>query len=294
MDASATHAPAPAVDARRLLPAMRVLLGAFALLTAIAVVTLFVLAGQTDRSFAWTIAPPLTAAFMGAGYAAGFVLVVLSLRDGVWARTRVPLLTILVFVVITLAATLLHLDRFHFAAEFADRPALARAAAWFWFAVYVVVPVGMLALLLPQERAPGVDPPARHPVPRVLRGLLAAESAVLTVVGAALFVAPATATTLWPWTLTPLTARVVAAWLVAFGVATALAAGTGDLERLRTAAIAYTVFGVLVAVSVLRFPGTVAWGDPAAWVFTAVVVAVIGTGAAGWRLAPAPGRSRHG
>ncbi|MGY1702950.1 hypothetical protein ACI79C_00095 [Geodermatophilus sp. SYSU D00697] len=289
MDASATHAAPPAAPPRRLLPGMRVLLAAFAVLTALAVGALYVLADQTDRTFAWTIQPPLTAAFLGAGYAAGCVLVVLSLRDGVWARTRVPLLTILVFVVATLAATLLHLDRFHLAAEFAGLPFLARAAAWFWLGVYVVVPLAMLALLAPQERAPGTDPPARSPVPRLLRGLLGVESAALTVVGAALFVAPATAGALWPWPLTPLTGRVVAAWLVAFGLATALAAVAGDLERLRTAAIAYTVFGVLVAVAVVRFPGTVRWDQPAAWVFTLLVVAVVGTGAAGWRLAPRPG-----
>jgi hypothetical protein len=196
--------------------------------------------------------------------------------------------------VLTLAATLLHLDRFHFAAEFADRPLVAQAAAWFWFTVYVVVPLAMLALLLPQERAPGADPPPRAPVPAVLRGLLAVESLVLTVVGIVLFVTPTTASGLWPWQLTPLTARVVAAWLVAFGLATALAAVAGDLERLRTATIAYTVFGVLVAVAVARFAGTVAWGEPAAWVFVAMVVAVIGTGAAGWRLAPVPSGGRHG
>ena len=41
---------------------------------------------RPTETFAWTIQPPLTAAFLGAGYAAGFVLVVLSLRDPVWAR----------------------------------------------------------------------------------------------------------------------------------------------------------------------------------------------------------------
>ncbi|MGY1622584.1 hypothetical protein ACI789_10345 [Geodermatophilus sp. SYSU D00965] len=289
MDASATHVAPPAAQVRRLLPGMRVLLGAFAVLTALGVGSLYVLADRTGTTFAWTIQPPLTAAFLGAGYAAGCVLVVLSLRDGVWARTRVPLLTILVFVVVTLAATLLHLDRFHLAAEFAGLPLLARAAAWFWLAVYVVVPLAMLALLVPQEQAPGTDPPPRHPVPRVLRALLAAESAVLTVAGALLFVAPATAGALWPWPLAPLSARVVAAWLVAFGIATALAAVAGDLEPLRTAAVAYTVFGLLVALAVVRFPGTVRWGDPAAWVFALTVVAVVATGAAGWRLAPRRG-----
>ncbi|SDN81308.1 hypothetical protein [Geodermatophilus sp. DSM 45219] len=289
MDRAPTAVDTPA-GVRRLLPAMSALLVAFSVLTALAVVTLYVLADRTDRSFAWTIHPPLTAAFLGAGYAAGCVLVVLSLRDPVWAHSRVPVLTILLFTVATLAATLLHLDRFHLQPEFADRPLLARVAAWFWLAVYVVVPVCMLAVLVPQERAPGADPPPRHPVPPVLRAALAVESAVLLAVGAALFTVPSTAAALWPWQLTPLTARVVAAWLVAFGLATALAAAAGDLRRLRTAAVAYTVFGVLVALAVLRHPGTVEWGSPAAWVFAVLTVAVVATGAAGWRMVSASER----
>jgi hypothetical protein len=271
---------------------MSVLLVTFSMLTALAVVVLFVLADRTDRLFAWTIQPPLTAAFLGAGYAAGCVLVVLSLRDPVWAHSRVPVLTILVFTLATLAATLLHLDRFHLQPEFADLPLLARAAAWFWLAVYVVVPAAMLVVLLPQERAPGTDPPRHDPVPSGLRAALGAESAVLLAVGLALFAAPSAAASLWPWPLTPLTARVVAAWLVAFGLATALAAVAGDLRRLRTAAIAYTVFGVLVVLAVLRYPGTVEWGGPAAWVFALLTAAVVATGAAGWRMAPMPDRRR--
>ena len=46
-----------------------------------------------------------------------------------------------------------------------------------------------------------------------------------------------------------LTARVTAAWLLAFGVATALAAVAGDLRRLRTAAIAYIPNGEVVGLS---------------------------------------------
>jgi hypothetical protein len=300
-----THAAAPAGSSsppsgappdgdRRLRPVMSALLVVFSLLTALAVIALYAAPDRTDEAFAWTIQPPLTAAFLGAGYGAGCVLVVLSLRDPVWARSRQPVLTILAFVVLTLAATLLHLDRFHLQPEFAALPLLARVAAWFWLAVYVFVPLAMCLALWAQERAPGADPPMRHPVPRVLRAALAAESAVLLVVGLLLLVAPATYTSLWPWQLTPLTAQVVAAWLVAFGAATALAAVAGDLARLRTSAIAYTVFGVLVLVAVARFPGTVEWSDPAAWVFTAVAGAMVLTGAAGWRLAPhPPPRRRH-
>lgn len=249
------HSPVRAV-----LPAVRVLLAVFSGLTLLAVVVLYGRPGATNEVFAWTIAPPLTAAFLGAGYAAGCVLVVLSRRDPVWAHTRIPFLTVLVFTPLTLAVTLMHLDRFH-----TDAPdVLPRVAAWLWLAVYVVVPLAVAAALVPQERAPGADPLPRAPVPAPLRAVLAVQSAVMLVVGAALFVDPGTASGLWAWPLTPLTARVVAAWLLAFGLATGLAAAAGDLARLRTATVSYTVFGLLELVALLRFRGTVDWSAPAA------------------------------
>jgi MFS family permease len=278
---------------RRTLPGMRVLLGAFAVLTALATGALYVLAETTAETFAWTIEPPLTAAFIGAGYAAGFVLVVLSLRDPVWAHSRVAVLTIFGFVVLTLAATLLHVNRMHFDDDFTGLDLLAKGAAWFWLAVYIVIPVAMAVLLVRQERMPGEDPPPRHPVPVVLRVALALESAVLLVVGGLIYVDPTTAEWVWPWVMPPFTARIVAAWLLAFGLATALAAVAGDLRRLRTAAIAYTVFGALVLLAVARFPSTLDWDQAPAWIFIGVAVAVVLTGAAGWRAAPpAATRSR--
>jgi hypothetical protein len=275
-------------------PGMRTLLGAFAVLTALATGALYVLAENTAETFAWTIEPPLTAAFIGAGYAAGFVLVVLSLRDPVWAHNRVAVLTIFVFVVLTLAATLLHINRMHFDDDFAGLDLLAKGAAWFWLAVYIVIPVAMAVLLVRQERAPGEDPPPRHPVPVVLRVALALESAVLLVVGGLIYIDPTTAEWVWPWAMPPFTARIVAAWLLAFGLATALAAVAGDLRRLRTAAIAYTVFGVLVLLAVARFPSTLDWDQAPAWIFIGMAVAVVLTGAAGWRAAPAASSRSRG
>jgi hypothetical protein len=119
-----------------------------------------------------------------------------------------------------------------------------------------------------------------------LRVALVLESAVLVVVGLVLYVAPATAEHIWPWALTPLTARAVAAWLIAFG-ATAGVAAFGDLERLRAGTVAYTVLGGLVLIALARFPGTVDWGRPVTWVFLATAVAATATGAIGWWRAPA-------
>jgi hypothetical protein len=279
-------APPTTAPVRRLLPAMRGLLMAFCVLTALGFGSLFVLSGNTDRTFAWTIAPPLTAAFLGAGYGAGFVLSVLALRDGVWVRARLPVYTVLAFVVLSLIPTLIHLDRFHFAAEFHSLGSLAQGAAWFWLAIYVGLPLLIPPFLVVQERAPGVDPPRRYPVPRGLRVALSVESAVLVVTGVVLYVAPATAASIWPWPLTPLTAQAVAAWLIAFG-GTAVVASFGDLERLRSGAAAYTTLGALVLIGVARFPGTVRWNSPTAWVFMATAAAAVVTGVVGWRMAPA-------
>jgi hypothetical protein len=254
------------------------LLVVFVALTALATNQLFVLGEHTDKWFAWTIKPPLTAAFLGGGFAAGFLMVLLAARARAWAYARVPLITVLVFAALTLAATLLHADRFHFRAG----GPVAEFAAWFWLAVYLVVPVALAVLIVLQERMPGVDPERRQPMPGWLAAVLAGQGAIMLAVGIALFAAPRTAATLWPWSLTPLTARAVAAWLIAFGVASGLALWERDLERLEIAAVAYTLFGLLLLIALIRYGDEVRWGSVAAKVYLAVLLTVPLTGAAGW------------
>jgi hypothetical protein len=263
---------------RPVLPAMRVMFAVFVLLTLLGFNALYILSAQTEQFFAWTVDPPLTAAFMGSGYGAGFVLVVLAMRARTWAEARVAAVTIEVFNLFTLIATVLHIDRFHFSSE----SPIAVFAAWFWLAVYVVIPLGVLILLVAQARVPGDDPPTHRPLPAALAPLLAVQGVVLLGVGLALFVNPATSEALWPWTLTPLTARAVAAWLIAFGVAAFLALRERDLGRLATAAVTYTVFGVLQLVALVRFSGTVDWSRVSAWVYLALLISIVLAGGYGW------------
>ena len=290
--------PAPTTVAergavRQALPATRAVLGTFAVLSTLAVISLFFFSDRTDEWFAWTIAPPVTACFFGACFGSTLVIEVLSLRQRAWAPIRVNALAIFVFSALTLAATLLHLDKFHLTP---DRAATTQAlvAAWFWLVVYIVVPVALPVLMVLQERAPGADPPDRAPVPGPLRAVLGLESAVLLVAGVVLFAVPRAAAPLWPWPLTPLTSQATGAWLIAFGLVSGVSAVAGDLGRQRAATIAYTVLGVLVLVATVRFRGTVQWGEPSAWVFLAMAVAVALTGAAGWWLAPSAREYAHG
>ena len=257
---------------------MRALLAVFGVLTVLAVAALFIRPETTDRYFALTIKPPLTAAFLGAAYLAGCTLVVLSLRAVAWAHARAGVLTILVFTVLTLVATLVHLDRFHLRA---GGPA-ARAAAWFWLAVYVSVPVVMVVLLALQQRTGGGQPPLAQPLPRWLAVALAAEGAVMFVVGAVLFVSPGTLA--WPWPLSALTSRAIGAWLVSFGLAAGLAVAEADLPRLRAPATAYLVFGLAELAALLRYTDTLAWGSAPVLAYAVFLVLVTATAAAGVRL----------
>lgn len=265
-----------------LLGGTRVLLRTFSVLTGVAFVVLFGLAARTDRWFAWTIEPPATAAFLGAAYGAGCVLVVLAQRGRPWAVVRIPFLTVLVFVVLTLGATVAHLDRFHWDAA----GLVPRFAAWLWLAVYVVVPVAMLVTWVREEtrrRSTSAAEPDDHAprtgsasgVPRGLAVVLAAQAAVLLALAAVLLAAPDRSADLWPWALTPLTARVVAAWLGAFAVGTVVALLDGDLRRLELAAWSYVVLAVLELVVLARYASLVRWDAPAAWGYVAFAASVL-------------------
>jgi len=87
------------------------------------------------------------------------------------------------------------------------------------------------------------------------------------------------ATEFWPWTLTPLSAMVLGAWLVAFGVGAGLVLAERDLARLRVPAIAYTAFGAFQLVVVLVHGGQM---DAARWPYAFVLAAVVLTGGHGW------------
>lgn len=284
MPAARDHTRGPGAGPDGLHRATRLLLVAFICLTLVATNQLFVLATRTATLFSWTIQPPMSAAFLGASYAAGCVLSVLALRTRSWRDARTPLITVLVFAVLTLVATLLHLDRFHFGA-----PGLvARSAAWIWLGVYLVVPIALLVVVVRQARALSASPrdtATRTALPRWLLGLLGLQAVVLGLTAVGLFLAPSVTARWWPWMLTPLTARMIAAWLAALAVAALLSLRKHDVDRVRIPAVAYVVFGVLQLVALLLHGDVVAWGSAAAAVYVTALVVALGTGVAGLLLA---------
>lgn len=274
----------PTGGVRPLSPAVRWLFVAFCFTVGVAGIQLFVLAEQTDEFFAWTINPPLTAAFLGAAYWASFPLDLICARRRTWAAARIGMPGVLLFVVITLIVTLAHHDRFHFdSGDFT-----ARAAAWAWLAVYLGVPIAGGIAIAHQLRIPGDDPPRERPLPRPLQAAIAIEGAILFAAGVALLVSPTGAGGLWPWDLSALTGRAVGAWLLGIGVVSAHALWEADLDRDLPAFAAYAGFGALELAALLRFHSTVDWGSPAAALLAGIYVTALLTGASGIVLARRP------
>jgi hypothetical protein len=260
-----------AAPVRELSVAMRRLLVAASVLVFLAGFQLFILTEQTEHYFAWTIQPPLTAAFLGAGYWSSFLLEILASRERIWARARIAVPAVLAFTTLTLVATLVHFDRFHFGST----EIFARVAAWFWLMIYLVVPPIMLVLWIRQQRLLGRNPHRSASLPASMRVILVVQSAFMLAIGVALFIMPTIAQLLWPWKLTPLTSMAVGAWLIGVGVFAGHAAWENDFSRIKAGLVSYLAFGLLQLVGLGRFPSSLQWSQLVAWVYLFFMVTVL-------------------
>jgi hypothetical protein len=260
------------------IPGMRRLLYVNSALVLVIGIPLYLLSDQTDTFFAWTIHPPLTAAALGAGYWASFVLELLSARERLWARTRVAVPAVLLFSTLTLAITLVHADRFHFHSP----PLVTRAGTWGWLVVYVSVPIAMSWLLVAQLRRARPDPARVAPLAAWARIVLAVQAAVMLAVGVVMLLVPTVVLGAWPWALTPLTCRAIGAWAVGIGTIAAHAAWENDWWRLRPMMLSYTMLGVLQLTAVLRYPADLDWSRAAAELYVGFLATILLLGGYGW------------
>ena len=140
-------------------PSTRAGVGGLLALAVLNAAFLYFLPARAATGYAWAIRPPISAAFLGAGYLAGVVataLVVLQARR--W-RSIQPLAVALVTLSVgLLAATLLHADRFRW----------GYPPTWVWTAVYALAPIGV-AVLARRQRAITVRPRTADPRLRLLR-----------------------------------------------------------------------------------------------------------------------------
>jgi hypothetical protein len=253
---------------------MRIILLAASALVFLAGFQLFILTDHTDLYFAWTIQPSLTAAFLGAGYFSSFLLEFLASREKEWCRGRIAVPAVFTFTTLTLVATLLHIDRFHFASPYV----FARTAAWFWLAIYALVPPALLLIWIHQVRVPGNDSSRTLPLASWIRIILGAQSIILLTLGVGLFLATSSLVPIWPWKLTPLTGQAVGAWLIGLGIFAAHSVRENDRLRIRSGLISYLMLGLLQLVALFRYPSDVNWAQPNVWVYLLFLFSIVFVG----------------
>jgi hypothetical protein len=260
-----------APEARRLHPIIYWALAATAAFLLALGIDLTLVPDQTEKYFSWPIAPELTAQSIGAHYLTGFLLILITLKGGLWARGRTVILAGVVFSVIAAWATFIDLDKFNFDSD----EAIAVVVTWVWILSYTIVPVILLLALIPQRRLPGVDP-VTGPPPGWLRISLGAFGAIMVVVAAGLAVIPDEMAKIWPWQLTPLTGRVLGAWTAGFGVVLLWATWENDRYRVVPAAAVLGFLGLFQLLTLARFGEDMSWDEPGAWIYvTALAIALL-------------------
>ena len=186
-----------------------------------ALIILWGMPTRTDDLWAWTIKAPLTPIFMGAGYGAGAYFFYRVFRTPRWHEVYVGVISAAVFALLMLITTILHYDKFNQGKAhdgLPDPPTLATLAFYGWTGVYILSPfvVGYL-WWRNQQRDPRTPEPGEQLVPDNVRLVTRVIAFGALLAGLAVLIDPTIAVDNWGWTLTPLTARVLACFTCQVG-----------------------------------------------------------------------------
>jgi hypothetical protein len=259
------------------LPATRVAAVVVVCVLVPALIILWGLPTQTDDLWAWTIAAPLTPIFMGAGYGAGAYFFLRVNRSQRWHEVSVGVLSAAVFALLMLITTVLHYDKFNQGKAhdgLPDPPALATIAFWGWTIVYVLSPwvVGYL-WWRNQQRDPRVPDAGEPLVPANIR-LVARVIAIGAIAMALLvLVSPSIAVDNWGWTLTPLTARVLACFTAQVGTGFLLLSLDPRWSAWRVLVQTFLIAVALLLVGAIREFDTFGDDDLMTWGYVAGLAA---------------------
>lgn len=229
---------------------------------------LFFFPARSADLFTWNIQPPVTAAFLGAMYASGTpLLLLIARRRTTWLQARAVLPPFVTVSIGMLVATALHADKFIWSS----------AVTWLWLVLYAVFPPLVVGLYIQHARRMTAEPPIRLALNPRFRAGARAIGLALGLFGLGLFVVPGTFDDLWPWPLTPLTARAIGAWLVSLGVALFSVAHERDWAAIRLIAPQGVLVSGLLLAGAVRFHDAFDWDRAPTWIyFGGVSVALIG------------------
>jgi hypothetical protein len=243
----------------RVLPETRWVAGLVIPFLVVAFVILYFFPRNTAKLFAWEIKSPMTAMMLGCAYAGGIYYFSGLLMTRQWHRIKVGLIPVTVFASVLNVATILHWDKFN----------QGTLPFFAWVSLYFTTPFIVFALWL-RNRGQDTDQPDKGDatVPSLVRLVLGAVGITTLVIAIFLFLNPALMMQLWPWTLTPLTSRVMAAM---FSLPGMVGLGMAMDPRWSSARVILQSQGfsiLLILIAVFRDRADFNWTTPGSWLFT--------------------------
>ncbi|PKN92183.1 MAG: hypothetical protein CVU44_16255 [Chloroflexi bacterium HGW-Chloroflexi-6] len=232
----------------------------------VAFIILFIFPRETEKLFAWKIQPSMSAMMLGAAYAGGIYFFMGVLRSQQWHKIKVGFLPVTAFASLLGIATILHWDRFNH----------GHISFIAWAGLYFTAPFIVLAVWLRNRNQDTEKLDTQDSViPRQVRLIMGAIGLVTLGISLFLFLQPAIVIDIWPWTLTPLTARVMGAMfalpgLVGLGIASD---SRWSAANLILQSQSFSILLILVA-SARSWPDF-DWANPGSWMFVGGLAAML-------------------
>lgn len=167
----------------------------------VAFVLLYLFPGDTKRLFAWTIRPTMTPMVLASAYLGGAYFFIRVLRERHWNVVKTGFLSVALFASLLGVATSQHWDKFNH----------QHVAFWLWAGLYFITPFLVIGGWLSNRRFAAPAGGGERRLGEVARWIVGLVGLLALVQGIVMFLTPAQVIAIWPWTLTPLTCRVLGA-----------------------------------------------------------------------------------
>jgi hypothetical protein len=232
----------------------------------LAFLILFFFPDSTGERFAWAIKPHMTSMYIGAGYLGGSWLFVNAVFGKHWHRIQGGFLAITTFTWFMLISTFLHWDRFSHGKLGFD----------LWLILYIVTPFLVPALWFYNRRTDSGQPEESDLIiPLVIRGIIGLVGTVGLVFVVIGFLIPDFAIRIWPWTLTPLTARIMTGWIALLSVGTFSMAADPRWTAWRTPLESIVIWHILVLIATIMSASDFTQGF-LNWYTLSIIMMVVG------------------
>ena len=208
----------------------------------VAFILLYFWPNDTDKLFAWTIKPAMTPMMLAAAYCGGIYFFTRAALAKRWHLVKLGFLPVTAFASLLGVATILHWERFNH----------SHISFFTWVALYFTTPFLVFVVWLRNRMTdPGTAEPHEVIIPQVIRVFIGVVGVITLAVSLLLFLQPALMIRLWPWMLTPLTARVVGAM---FALPAVVGLGVALEQRWSAARIileaqAFSIVMILIATA---------------------------------------------